>query len=218
MYFQLSYSGGVKRFYSPSAAHVYDCLYGRVWHFFLDFRMAHIHYQRYLQNHKNDIKHKEPVWLSGERIYFLISFLFLWSLFLLLTWMKMYGPSMCVCSVYSWWGLSVLPHPPLPMPRDPRKAEWQGSGWAKWWNDDHIMRSDSRMRGIIQRLHPSPTAMPFCCTALPAAPMMIDLHEMDHRKHPLIFQCFIKNIYLQLYPKCADPTHHIPPFSKWGIV
>lgn len=119
----------------------------------------------------------------------------------------------CVCVQFTLDGGCLFsPHPPLPMPRDPRKAEWQGSGWAKWWNDDHIMRSDSRMRGIIQRLHPSPTAMPFCCTALPAAQMMIDLREMDHRKHPLIFQCFIKNIYLQLYPKGADPTHHIPPF------
>lgn len=104
----------------------------------------------------------------------------------------------CVCSVYSWWGLSAPP--PLPTPHEPHMAEWQGSGWAKWWNDDPIMRSDSKMRGIRQRLHPPLTATPSSCATLPAAQMMIDLLEMDHRKHPLIFQRFIKNIYLQLYP------------------
>ena len=80
--------------------------------------------------HTTYMKHNEPIWLSAERIYFLISFLFLWSLFLLLTWMKMYGARVCVCSVYSWWGLSAHTHTPpsFPTRHDPRKAEWQGSG------------------------------------------------------------------------------------------
>lgn len=139
------------------------------------------------------------IWLSGERIYFLISFLFLWSLFLLLTWMKMYGVRVCVCLRFPPDGVYQLP-PLLPTPHDPRKAEWQASGLAKWWNDDPIMGSDSKMRDIRRRLHPSLTATPSSCNTLPAAQMMIDSLEMDHRKHPLIFLCFIKNIYLQLYP------------------
>lgn len=78
--------------------------------------------------------------------------------FLLLTWMKMYGARVCVFSLLLMGPVSPPP-PPLPH-HEPRQAEWQGSGLAKWWNDDPIMRSDSKMRGIRQRLHPSLTATP----------------------------------------------------------
>lgn len=55
-----------------------------------------------------------------------------------------------VCSPLLLLPLSLPLLPMIPA----SKAEWQGSGLAKWWNDDPIMRSDSKMRGIRQRLHP----------------------------------------------------------------
>lgn len=107
----------------------------------------------------------------------------------------------CVC-VFSLL-LMGAPPSPLPAPQDPRKAEWHASGLAKWWNDDPIMRSDSKMRGIRQRLQPPLADSPSSRSTLPAAQMMIDSAEMDHRKHPLIFSFSVlsKNIYLQLYPQ-----------------
>lgn len=131
------------------------------------------------------------------------------SFFLLLTWMKTYGAEVCVRLTPDEACLPPPPSPFLPAPHDPCKAEWQGSGLAKWWNDDPIMRSDSKMRGIRRRLHHSLTATPSSRTRLPAAQMMIDSLEMDRRKHPLISQCFIKNIYLHLYPQ-LHPRPAIP--------
>lgn len=59
------------------------------------------------------MKHSELIWLWAEIIHFLISFLFLRSLFLLLTWMKMYGEKerVCVC-VFSLLLMGPRPTPP----------------------------------------------------------------------------------------------------------
>lgn len=55
------------------------------------------------------------------------------------------------------------------------------------------MRSDSEMKGISQRLRPfSHPPLHFPPVLRPAVWIMIDLFQMARRKHPLIFQCFIK--------------------------
>lgn len=134
--------------------------------------------------------HFNPMLLSGNTIYSTFFFFPSWP-----EWRCM-G---LVCVTVYHYGL-WLPPPSSsssPAPKDPLKAEWQASRLAKWWNDDPIMRSDSKIRGIAQRLPPS-----LCVSSygtLPAVQIMIDWLWVDHRKHPLIFQCCIKNIYLHVH-------------------
>lgn len=76
--------------------HTYMTVYVVGFNAFLDFRMAHIHNQRYLQTHKNDIKLKEPVWLQERESTF-------WSHFCSCDLLFFYWPEwrcmdrVCVC-------------------------------------------------------------------------------------------------------------------------
>lgn len=142
----------------------------------------------------------------------LISVLVISFFFLLLTWMKMYGPSTCVRSVYSWWGLSALPPPFSRCPVIPARL----SGRALDGLSDEMMT-------LLWEVIPERGVSYKDCTLLPlprrsAAPhcqlrrwWLICARWITGSTH-WFFQCFIKNIYLQLYPKGADPTHRIPPF------
>lgn len=134
----------------------------------------------------------------------------------------------CVCSVYSWWGLNPPPpkhththahinHSP-PTPHGPRKAEWQGSGLAKWWNDDPIMRSDSKMRGIRQRLQPCS----HCHTVLllhTASCADDDWFAKDgSQEAPIDFSVFYQKYLFTVVSRAYPDLPHTPFFSKWGMV
>ena len=72
------------------------------------------------------MEHNELIWFSGEQIFFLISFLFLSSLFLLLTWMKMYEVRLCVCFLLMGF---VYPYPPPTVPVIPARLNGRPLDW-----------------------------------------------------------------------------------------
>lgn len=75
--------------------------------------------------------------------------------------MKMHGVRVSVCLLLMGFLYPCTSHPHCP--QSPHQAEWQTSGLAKWWNDDPIIRSDSKMRGIRQRLH-TPLCLSLSCS------------------------------------------------------
>lgn len=141
-------------------------------------------------NHTISRKHYD---LMFQEFFFsdpLLSFLFL-----SLTWRCMEGES-----ISSWGGIRA----PTLTPHHPHKAEWQVSGLAKWWNDDPIMRSDSKMRGIRQWLGPSLTSTaspPYTYHAASCKDDDWSAWDGSQETHIDFFLCFIKNSYLGLHPQ-----------------
>lgn len=125
------------------------------------------------------------------------------------------------CWVYSWWEpLPIRPHTLSPStPWSPSRL----SGRAADRLSDEMM---TLLWEVIPKwkvsgkddapfshppLHSSPP--PSCCQLR----IVIDLLQMARRKHPLIFQCFIKKILIY---SCITGawTRLIPPVSKWGTL
>lgn len=166
------------------------------------------------------MKYNEPTWLSEKKMYFPIYSL-LWGclfffFFLLLTWMKMYGARVCVFSLLLMGPVSPPP-PPLPH-HEPRQAEWQGSGLAKWWNDDPIMRSDSKMRGIRQRLHPSLTATPSPLLHTARCPDDDWFARDGSQEAPIDFAVFYQKYVFTVVSIGRMHTYPASPFSERGRV
>lgn len=70
--------------------------------------------------------------------------------------------------------------------------------YEKWFRNERYQAKTAPL--LTPPLYSSPVS-------LPAVRIMIDLLQMARRKHPLIFQCFIKNTYLQLYHWGTDANY-----------
>lgn len=82
------------------------------------------------------MKDVKDVWKCIQRIRFLVSFLFLWSVSLLLTWMKMYGLRECVCvCVFGLLLIEPVCFPISQLPITPARL----NGRALDWLSDEMM-------------------------------------------------------------------------------
>lgn len=155
------------------------------------------------------------IWLSGERIYFLISFLFLWSLFLLLTWMKMYGVRVCVFG-FLLMGYISSPHFSL-LPTIPARL----NGRPLDWLSDEMMTLlwEAIPKWEISDEDYTPLSLPRHPPAIHCQLRrwwLICLRWITGSTH--WFFCVLSKIFIyscihRVYP---DSTH--TSFSKWGLV